>query len=83
MCEFLEEEPRELQRSVALPMVEQESDSVTQDLPQLAERRFAAEAFAPVGTGKQASLLKDIESQMAKVGTCEERARGTPARDAP
>ena len=33
MCKFLEKEPRELQRSVALLMVEQESDGVTQDLP--------------------------------------------------
>ena len=33
MCKFLEKELRELQRSVALLMVEQESDGVTQDPP--------------------------------------------------
>jgi hypothetical protein len=35
----------------------------------LAEGRLAAKALAPVGTGKQASRIKGIESQMAKAGS--------------
>jgi len=67
MCEFLQKESRELQRSVALPMVEHESDSVTQDLPkQPASQVPEVPSPYPLYGVSPAELRKDGVDPVAK-----------------